>query len=231
MLIFFDIDATMITSGGVGIKAMVDAGCELFGPGFTAAGISFAGRLDPLIIAEMLVLNGQEASPAAMGRMREVYRRHLGVRLEAGVGRTLPGVIALLDRLGAEPEVALGVLTGNFEETGAMKLRACGIDPDRFHIRVWGDDSPHAPPSRDHLPGVGLARYRQRYGRGIEPARVIVIGDTPHDVSCARAHGYRALGVATGQFSVEQLGTAGADWAIENLERTDDVVGWLLRGG
>lgn len=227
MLIFFDIDATMIRSGGVGVKAMVDAGAELYGPGFTAAGIPFAGRLDPLILAEMLELNGQRATAREMARMREVYRGHLERYLRTGVGRALPGVMTLLDALGARDEVALGVLTGNFEETGSMKLRACGIDPERFHIRVWGDESPHEPPCRDHLPGVGIERYRARYGR--DPRGVVVIGDTPHDVSCAKAHGCRALGVATGQFSREQLAAAGADWAVEDLSGTAAVLEWLVR--
>jgi len=230
MLIFFDIDATMIVSGGAGIKAMVDAGAELYGPGFTAAGIPVAGRLDPLIMAEMLVLNGQDPTAAALARMREVYRGHLERRLNAGEGRALPGVLPLLDHL-AGVEVALGVLTGNFEETGSMKLRACGIDPERFGIRVWGDDSPHVPPSRDHLPGVGLERYRERYRRAVDPRHVTVVGDTPHDVACARAHGCRALGVATGQFSCDQLMDAGADRAVSNLAQTDDVAAWLLAVG
>lgn len=228
MLIFFDIDATMLVSGGAGIKAMVDAGAELYGPGFTAAGIPVAGRLDPLILADMLMRNGQEPTPAAMSRMREVYRVHLAARLAFGVGRALPGVLPLLDRLGGMESVALGVLTGNFEETGSMKLRACGIDPGRFAVRVWGDESPHNPPCRDHLPGVGLERYKRIYGRPADPRLVTVVGDTPHDVACARAHGCRSLGVATGQFSRDELLDAGADRAVADLSETHDIAAWLI---
>lgn len=229
MLIFFDIDATMITTGGVGIPAMIDAGRELFGPGFRADGIPFAGRLDPLIISDMLILSGQEPSPANMRAMRETYRRHLARYLKPGVGRALPGVLPLLDALEQRPETALGVLTGNFEETGSMKLRACGIDPSRFHIGVWGDDSPHHPPARDHLPAVGLSRYHSRFGRPADPRRTTVIGDTPHDIACARAHNCRSLGVATGQFSVDQLLGSGADLAVKDLSDTALVLDWLAQ--
>lgn len=227
VLIFFDIDATMITSGGTGIKAMVSAGRELYGPSFTADGINFAGRLDPLILEDMLRQNGQQVSAANLAAMRRTYRQHLEAKLVPGIVRVLPGVMALLDELGARDDLALGLLTGNFEETGSMKLRAGGIDPERFEIAVWGDDSPHDPPTRDHLPGVGLSRYRERYGRAADPGRTTVIGDTPHDVSCARAHGCRALGVATGQFSVEQLLDAGADRVVRDLSQTSDLAAWL----
>lgn len=145
-------------------------------------------------------------------------------------GRALPGVTALLDDLAGRPEVTLGILTGNFEETGSMKLRACGIEPSRFAVHVWGDDSPHRPPSRDHLPGVGLERYRARFGREIDPRLVTVIGDTPHDVACARAHGCRALGVATGRHSTQELWDAGADLAVPDLAATQAVTDWLLDG-
>src|SRR5579862_7389609 len=130
MLIFFDIDATLITTGGVGIKAMVQAGRELFGPGFTADGISFAGRLDPLIMADMLARSGCRVSTANLKAFRAAYTRHLPTFLAAGSGRSLPGVTPLVSRLVATEGVVLGLLTGNFAETGLMKLTACGIDTE-----------------------------------------------------------------------------------------------------
>lgn len=228
MLIFFDIDATLLTSGGVGIRAMVDAGRELFGPSFTAEGIPFAGRLDPLILSDMLVKSGQRPTPEAMAAMRRVYRRHLEGYLARGPAKACPGVFPLLDRLAAAEGVTLGLLTGNFEETGSLKLRSAGIEPGLFHIHVWGDDSPHEPPSRDQLPGIGLDRYRSRFSRAADPRRTVIIGDTPHDVACARAHNCRALGVATGQFTREQLAASGADRAVDTLAATDDIATWLL---
>jgi len=217
----------MITTGGAGIRAMVAAGRELFGPAFTAEGIPVAGRLDPLIMGEMLDAARVPRSADNLASFRRTYARHLVAHLDPQRGRALPGVLPLLDALAERHGITLGVLTGNFEETGSLKLRHCGIDPARFHIAVWGDDSPHDPPARDHLPGVGLERYRARFGRGIDPRRVTVIGDTPHDVSCARAHGCRSLAVATGSFTMQQLEEAGADAVVPSLERTHELVHWL----
>src|SRR4051812_29501862 len=118
MLIFFDIDATLITSGGVGIRAMVDAGREVYGPTFTAEGIPFAGRLDPLILHDMLTRSGAEPSPQAIATMRTAYRRHLEGYLSRGPAKALPGVFPLVDRLANHETLALGLLTGNFAETG-----------------------------------------------------------------------------------------------------------------
>ena len=85
------------------------------------------------------------------------------------------------------------------------------------------------PPCRTHLPAVGMARYRERHGE-IECERVTIIGDTPHDVACAKAHGCRCLGVATGSFSHDDLSRAGADLVLADLSGTKEVVGWLLAG-
>jgi phosphoglycolate phosphatase len=133
----------------------------------------------------------------------------------------------LLQDLEGRAGVVLGLLTGNFPETGAIKLRACGIDPDRFSLQVWGDQSPHVPPCRTHLPAVGMSRYRETHGE-IECGRVTVIGDTPHDVACALANGCRSLGVATGSFSSEELRRAGADHVVSDLSATQEIAAWLL---
>lgn len=229
MLILFDIDATLISTSGVGMRALGAAGQELFGAGFTEARTAFAGRLDPVIIADLLRDNGQEPTPEHRRAMRAGYRKHLEKHLDGGaVRRVLPGVPELLGELRGRDGVVLGLLTGNFPETGAIKLRACGIEPEWFEVAVWADDSPHDPPAREHLPAVGIAKYRARKGREIEPSRVTIVGDTPHDVSCALANGCRCLGVATGMFSVEQLLGAGAHRAVVDLSDTAGVVGWLV---
>ncbi len=226
-LLLFDIDATLISTSGVGIRAMEAAGRELFGPSFTASGVDYAGRLDPLIVRDLLVANGHAATPANAAGLRDAYRRHLSEKLpQTATARALPGVARLLDLL--EPRAALGLLTGNFPDTGSIKLRACGIDPARFPIAAWGDDSPHDPPDRAHLPPVALQRFRARFGRDADPARCAVIGDTPHDVRCAKANGLRALAVATGMFSVDALRDAGADLALPDLSDAAAAADWLL---
>jgi len=230
MLILFDIDATMISTSGAGMLAMLDAGKELFGPSFSIEGVAAAGRLDPLIMDDLFRAHGVETTQETWMAFRGAYRRRLEERLRdpAAVSRALPGVIALLDDLAARPELCLGVLTGNFADTGAIKLRACGIDPDRFHLHVWGDESTSTPPRREDLPGVAIGRYLGVRGSEITGERVVVIGDTPHDIRCAQAHGCRSLGVATGSFSIADLRACGATHAVGDLSDTAGVVKWLL---
>src|SRR5690606_34817460 len=128
----------------------------------------------------------------------------------------LPGVHALLARL-RDLRCAMGLLTGNFRETGVMKLAACAIDPGQFDPAVWGDHSPHPAPCRDHLPPVAIERFCAARGVVIDPANVVIIGDTPHDVACALASGCRVIGVATGKYSRRQLAEAGAHSALDDL--------------
>lgn len=224
----FDIDATLVTTTRSGVYALEDAGRDLFGE-FVVDGVEFAGRLDPLIIADLLRRNGKEVTRAHAEAMRAGYRRHLITRLEKpGVARALPGVHEVVGRLAGEPGVTMGLLTGNFADTGCLKLRACGIDPERFTLQVWGDESPHSPPARHHLGAVGLERYGAMRGGPADPGSVTIIGDTPHDVDCAKRNGARCLAVATGSYSVSQLEEAGADRVVKDMSDVDGVVAWLV---
>jgi phosphoglycolate phosphatase-like HAD superfamily hydrolase len=229
VLILFDIDATLITTSRAGVAAMADAGRELFRPDFSVDGTEFAGRLDPLIVVDLLRSNGVDVSDTSVRSFRDGYRRHLAPKLtDRERCRALPGVLPLVKRLREREDVVVGLLTGNYPETGSMKLRACGIDPDWFTIRVWGDESPHEPPSRDHLPAIGLERYRRHAGRDVHAGIVTVIGDTPHDVRCAQVYGCRSLAVATGSFDEESLWKSGADRVVPDLSDTGDVLAWLV---
>ncbi len=225
-LLLFDIDATLISTSGVGIRAMEDGGRETFGPGFHSIGVEYAGRLDPLIVRDLLIANGLPPSQANALALRNAYRKHLAEKLPATTGaRALPGVPQLLDAL--RDRATLGLLTGNYQDTGSLKLRVCGIDPARFAISAWGDDSPHDPPDRCHLPPVAMARFEKRFGHAPDAARCAIIGDTPHDIRCAKLNGLRSLGVATGSFTAAALHTAGADHVMPDLSDTAAAVNWL----
>ncbi|MCC6427267.1 MAG: HAD hydrolase-like protein [Phycisphaerales bacterium] len=229
MLILFDIDATLITTLRSGILALEDAGRELFSPTFTVEKTEFGGRLDPLIISDLLRHNDLPDTTDNRLKLRNGYRHHITRRLETpGIGKPLPGVMTLLDRLADRPDITLGLLTGNFADTGQIKLRACGINPDRFHLAIWGDQSPHDPPSRDHLPPLALLAYHRRHNTHLDPHRAIIIGDTPHDVRCALASNMRCLAVATGSYSLDSLNAAGAHRAVKDLSDTTDILAWLL---
>ncbi|MBC7772192.1 MAG: HAD hydrolase-like protein [Pyrinomonadaceae bacterium] len=230
MLLLFDVDATLISTSGAGMKAMLDAGRQLFGPDFSVEGIEFAGRIDPLIINEMFARHAIPPTPENLAVFCSTYTGHLKTRLAdaSTVAKALPGVLPLLAALESIPGVALGVLTGNFRETGSLKLRACGIEPDRFHLHVWGDESTSTPPKRDDLPGVAIDKYLQRFGKTVACDRVVVIGDTPHDVRCAKAHQCRSLAVATGSFTLQALQGCDPTHAVTDLSNTDEVVKWLI---
>lgn len=228
MLVLFDVDKTLISTGYAGRGAMERAGRRLFGEGFSREGVAFAGRLDPVIVDDLLARNGVEPTPQRRAAFRRAYLECLDEALRTGSGecRPLPGVADLLagvERAGW----TLGLLTGNFEETGRLKLAACGLDADRFPIRVWGDECPGEPCTREQLVAVGLRRWERRRGKAAGAADAVIVGDTIHDVACGRAHGVRVLGVATGEYGMEALLGAGADLALETLEDTRRVLDWI----
>lgn len=234
MLILFDIDATLLTSSGAGITALEMGGKQAFGGTFSVAGVDFAGRLDPLIIADLLAANRLERTAANAEALRAGYARNLpGLLARPGSVSACPGVhpllAALRDEAGRRLGVTLGLLTGNFEPTGVMKLQSVGIEPAWFPIRVWGDESPHDPPSRDHLPAVALDRHAATLGRRADPRRTVVIGDTPHDVACAKANGCRSVAVATGHFRTDRLSACGADLVVNDLGDTRAMMDWFAR--
>lgn len=224
MLLLFDIDGTLLLTQKAGIRAMGDAGRELFGQDFTYDGVEFSGRLDPLIWQDLAAVNGVEHEAHHLS-FRQTYARFLATRLADGSCATaLPGVLPLLEGLRDIDHVTLGLLTGNYPETGQLKLRSAGIDPEMFSVRAWGVDGTH----RRHLPQIAMQRYVEKKGVSLPFESVVIIGDTPHDVDCGRAHSCRVLGVGTGAFAVEELIECGADLAVPDLSDTRAVMSWLL---
>ena len=228
-LLLFDIDGTLLNTSGAGARSMLAAGRDLYGERFTDDGVEYAGRLDPLIIAEMFHASGVSRDRYEVDRFRRRYLELLHLELSTRPAGACPGVHDLLAAL-SPTSATMGVLTGNFFESGAMKLRSCGIDPDAFRIRVWGDESPRATPKRADLVEVALERWGVMTGIAPRSNRVIVIGDTPGDVECAKAHGCRSLAVTTGKYARGALEAAGADLVLEDLSETQRVTEFLLRG-
>lgn len=233
MLLLFDIDMTLTSTGGAGMKAMRTAVGHAFGDAFKPGEVAFAGRLDPLILSDMLTSSGLVGTPAQLAQVRRSYATILSGLLAQGGCRALPGVPELLSHLTAQhrrlPHLTLGLLTGNYEETGRMKLTACGIDQTPFTVAAWGDESPHVPPKRADLVPIAMARDAARRGRALRGHQVTIIGDTPHDVECGKAHGCRVLGVATGHTSQDELRRHGADLTLADLSDTARVAAWLLQ--
>jgi len=222
-LVLFDIDGTILLSDGAGRRAVNRALVEVFG----TAGSSdhrFDGKTDPQIVREMMRLagHGDDHIDARMTPLLDRYLELLHDELRNGAGRVrlMPGVCELLDALEARHDVLLGLLTGNLAAGAHAKLSAAGVDPGRFRIGAYGSDHER----RAELPAVAQLRARDELGLDIPGHHVVVIGDTPADIECGRAIGARAVAVATGHYSVEELSRYSPAAVFEDLSVTHDVV-------
>jgi phosphoglycolate phosphatase len=224
VLVLFDVDGTLLASRGAGAEAVLGACAELFGRPFAADGRAFAGSLDPLIWRALCAAHGVPDPDRHHARFRAAYARRLAqLFAERGRARALAGVPELVAALARRPRTTLGLLTGNYAETGRLKLAAAGLDAALFPVAAWGDDAP----DRRGLVPVAIERCAALGGGRPAPREVVVVGDTPRDVDCARAHGCRSLAVATGSHTVVELAAAGADLALEDLADTARVLAWL----
>lgn len=231
MLVLFDIDGTLLHARGAGVRSMEQVGRRLFHPGFSMEGIAFAGRLDPLIWQDAAAANGIGDAEAREAEFRRAYAEAYAAAVADGhaTATLLPGVAELLAAL-AEAEIACGIVTGNYPETGRLKISGAGLEPARFAAAAWGSDGRH----RRDLPPVAIERFARTAGRPIDAASVLVIGDTPHDVDCARHAGCRSLAVGTGpSFTRAEIEAAGPDHFVADLGDTDRVLGLItaLLGG
>jgi phosphoglycolate phosphatase len=220
-LILFDIDGTLVLTGGAGGRAMSLAFHEIFGVRDALNGIAMAGRTDAWILADALTAHHIASDPAALVGFREAYLRHLAIELDKPGARKglMPGVRELLDALRRRDDVYLALLTGNYEEGARIKLEY--FDLWRyFPCGAFGDDAPQ----RDGLVTKALERIAASGGPSFSAADAVVIGDTPLDVACAAFCGARSIAVATGSHSVDQLRAAGADVVMKDLGDTTAVL-------
>jgi phosphoglycolate phosphatase len=227
-LVLFDIDGTILLTAGAGRRAIVAALAEEVGPTPAFERIRFDGKTDPQIVAEMLEAAGQP-EPRDSARVRALCERYvdfLAKELERSTTRTtvMPGVHALLERLEADQGVVLGLLTGNVEQGAALKLRSGGIAPERFRVGAYGSDASYRP----DLPPIAARRAEAIFGRVPRGTDVVIIGDTPADVACGAAIEARALGVATGAYSVSDLEACGPHAVFLDLSETDAVLEAIL---
>ena len=214
-LVLFDVDGTLVLTGRAGLRGMTSAFRRLYGSTDALDGIPVAGRTDRAIVSDALRAAGLAVTGDEILRLRDAYIADL----QAEIGRpvadfsgVLPGVETLLDELESQPGVSVGLLTGNFEAGARIKLGHFDLW-NRFPFGAFGDDHD----DRNALVPVALSRARAA-GIAEPPAdRVVVIGDTPLDVACAHAHGARAVAVATGSYSCDDLREAGADVVVETL--------------
>jgi len=208
-LLLFDIDCTLIDTGGAGMAALKDAARELFGA--DGPELDLAGSTDSGIVMGMLEHFGNSISDE---EFYQVYLTKLGPSLAAFSGRVLPGVESLLSDL-TQSEATLGLLTGNLLEGARAKMIHYGLDTYfSMSAGAYGDDH-H---DRNKLGPVALKRASKEFGQTFQAENTVVIGDTPKDIACGKAMGAITLAVATGNFSVDQLASYGADVTVADLE-------------
>lgn len=226
-LLLFDIDGTLLSCGPQVRGLFAAALEEVFGTRGPIDSLDFAGKTDPQIVLELMAAAGlaEEAVQPQLPRMREAFRRQMAAGLLREKMRLMPGVRELLEELSARRELTLGLLTGNWEVTGRIKLSRFQLD-GFFTFGSFGDDAV----DRCDLVPAALRRAERLAGRRFVPEETLIIGDTRRDVACARAHGIPVLAVATGWTSAEELVTAGADWVLPDLSRVAQVLPALAPG-
>jgi phosphoglycolate phosphatase-like HAD superfamily hydrolase len=223
VLVLFDIDGTLLLTPGAGRRAITTALAGRLGDGDAWRSLPFDGKTDPQIVRELLESAG-DPTAGDPDTIADVCQRYVGLleqELDRNPGgtRLLPGVAPLLDRLEAQHDVVLGLLTGNVVQGAGLKLRSGGLDPMRFRVGAFGSDSAH----RADLPAIAAGRAESIFGRVPDGHAVVIIGDTPADVTCGRGIGARAVAVATGSYSLAALLEAGAFAAFDDLSDTDAV--------
>ncbi len=218
-LLLFDVDNTLLWSGGAGGKAMGLAFRDLFGIDDAFGRVEFSGRTDRYIVATALRQHGIDGNfDEHQARFLERYYTHLPQTLRERQGKLMPGFPALLDGLSGRPDIRLGLATGNFSRAAQLKLAHYGID-GYFSGGGFGEESEDR--------AVIVRRAVERLGEGLPSAEAVVIGDTPHDISSAKANGAVAVGVATGGHSVEQLKESGADFVFQDFSDWRSAVATL----
>lgn len=222
-VVLFDIDGTLLLSGGAGRVAMEGALLELFGTA-GSPGYRYDGKTDKLIVRETMRLAGftDAVIDSRMDGVLSSYVTRLRATLAEGTRRAyaLPGVREIVDAVDAAEDLVLGLLTGNLVVGAEAKLRAVALDPSRFKVGAYGSDHEDRP----SLPPIAQARASELLGYAVPGDRLVIIGDTPADVQCGRGVGARAIGVATGGFTVAELQSHAPAAAFEDLGDTARVL-------
>jgi phosphoglycolate phosphatase-like HAD superfamily hydrolase len=221
-LVLFDIDGTLVLTGGAGLRAMNRACEEVVGHREALSEIPVSGRTDWIILHDTLARLGRDLDRLLFEQLRDRYVERLREEIHhpgRGFNGALPGVPALLEALQPREDVYLGLLTGNFQEGARIKLQHYDLWR-YFRCGAFGDDAA----DRNALVPVAVDRALACGVPTLPAADVMVVGDTPHDVACARAAGATAVGVATGGFTADQLRACGAPIVFDTLRDTDEVL-------
>jgi phosphoglycolate phosphatase len=223
-LLLFDIDGTLIHSGGAGVHALKSAFTERFGIVDELHDIEIAGMTDSGIVVSILNKHKIPATNENVSAFLDSYVHFLSLELPRRVGKLLPGVLELLEKLKSRPHLVLALLTGNVSRGAQLKLEHYGVW-HFFEFGAFADDH-H---DRNRLGTVARARAKEKHGRQFSTSEIDVIGDTPRDIACGKAFGARTIAVATGTWKRDQLAKYEPDFLIDDLSNVQgiiDTLGW-----
>jgi phosphoglycolate phosphatase len=223
-LLLFDIDGTLIHSGGAGVHALKSAFKERFGVDDDLHDIEIAGMTDSGIVLSILNKHKIPAINENVSGFLDSYVHFLSLELPRRKGKLLPGVLELLERLKSRPHVVLALLTGNVSRGARLKLEHYGVW-HFFEFGAFADD--HR--DRNQLGRFARARAKEKHGREFAASEIDVIGDTPRDIACGKALGARTIAVATGTWGRDELAKHQPDFLIDDLSNVEtmmDTLGW-----
>jgi phosphoglycolate phosphatase len=219
-LLLWDIDGTLLASGGAGMRALRVALERVFDRNGSLDDIDWSGRTDRFIFAQVFERFGIPATQANIDRYVEGYAEALPAEL-ARSASVLPGVLEVLTAADARPDIVQGLLTGNLRRGAEIKLGHHGLW-DFFAFGAFADDSPN----RNELGPHALRRAAEHAGALFQPDRVWIIGDTPHDIACGRVIGARTLALPTGHHPAEELAAHHPTALLRDLR--DAAAFWAL---
>ncbi len=225
-LVLFDIDGTLLNMGAINRSVLVDALKNVYGTPGSANTCNFAGKLDSNIMYETMQSAGLSNAEIAdkFEQAKTTYIEMFRARAKESDVVLIEGVRELLEKLSSHSELLLGLLTGNFEASGRHKLLLPEIN-HYFSFGAFADDGGN----RNDLPPVAVRKAYQLTGRHFSEQEIIIIGDTEHDIVCARAVNAKSIAVATGTCSTEELQKHHPHVLYENLSRTDVVLNEILQ--
>ncbi len=220
-LILFDIDGTLIDSGGAGTRSLNLAFKKVFSIEDAFSSISMAGKTDAQIIKEGLNKHGILID-GNLDIVVEAYIQHLRKEINNNRKYIKPGIYEILEKLSFIKDAALGLLTGNLESGARIKLEPFKLNK-YFPSGAFGSDDE----DRNNLLPLAIKRFEELVQEKIDMDECIIIGDTPRDVECAHIYGAMCIGVATGPYSLDELIEAGADYVVSDLSDNDSLLHFL----
>jgi phosphoglycolate phosphatase len=218
----FDIDGTLIRSGGAGKQAFLRTLQEAFGVEVVDPGVPFAGRTDRGIVRDLFAHFKIPITSQSWDLFTEVYFRILPECLASCRGSVLPGVETLLEIIVANSEIEMGLLTGNTAKGASMKLQYYGLE-HYFGFGGFGDQ--HV--ERDRVAEQALIATRERWGKAIAPEQIFVIGDTPADIQCGRTIGAQTVAVCTGKYSATDFTAEAPNLVLEDFSMAGPLLDQL----